>query len=89
MAVRYKFACIFIQDKVNGVVSKNLDKIIKKGLDLVMTAIEGAIDMAIEKINEMTNGESLRVSLHQNYHYIVILDRKILNNAFWDLGFFC
>merc|ERR1711981_410196 len=61
----------WLSDKVNGVVSKNLDKIIKKGLDLVMTAIEGAIDMAIEKINEMTNGESLRQTI------IEFLDRLL------------
>ena len=49
---------------MKDVVNKNvIDKVIKKALDMVMDAVEGVIDMAIEKINELTDGESLRVSL--------------------------
>merc|ERR1712193_577279 len=45
-------------------VNKNvIDKVIKKALDMVMDAVEGVIDMAIEKINELTDGESLRQTI--------------------------
>merc|ERR1712193_597007 len=54
----------WLSDKVKDVVNKNvIDKVIKKALDMVMDAVEGVIDMAIEKVNELTDGESLRQTI--------------------------
>merc|ERR1712227_26507 len=54
----------WLSDKVKGIVNKEvIDKVIKQALDMVMGAIEGLIDMAVEKINELTDGESLRQTI--------------------------